>query len=230
MKDLPEHEPRSDSWERIMLKKNFDSQLIKNLGELPAYDPSDTAWSSIEKRLDNTKRRIIWRPIGIAASIFGLLILAFFLVRQENVKVDSQQPKIAWTSKTSLPTASIEQEERTDSLNETITATTDKKPTPEIITKSSRRSEFVPTISTRPPISISDDLTVKGMDLEVRGKYDPNVQNTNETYHLVAISWGLDKIKFQVKTNFGAQDPILLESISNEKGDFQARIILNRKK
>ncbi|MGM0945838.1 MAG: hypothetical protein ACQEW9_11680 [Bacteroidota bacterium] len=91
MKDLPEHEPRSDSWERIMLKKNFDSQLIKNLGELPAYDPSDTAWSSIEKRLDNTKRRIIWRPIGIAASIFGLLILAFFLVRQENVTVNLEQ-------------------------------------------------------------------------------------------------------------------------------------------
>lgn len=230
MKNLTEHEPQSNSWERIMQKKDFDSQLSKNLEELPSYAPSDLAWDKIEEKLDGQKRVFPWRTFMIAASLAALFLVAFFLVRQETVQFEPQQPIAESITERQVPETDTAQKTKPLDQNQILSNSNEKESVPEIITQSSRRREFIPKISSRPPILIRDELTVKGMDLEAKEKYNPIAETKDETYHSVAISWGLDKIKFQVKTNFGAQDPLLLESSKTEKRDYQARIRLTRKK
>ncbi|WP_439475428.1 hypothetical protein [Algoriphagus formosus] len=230
MKNLPEHEPQSNSWERIMQKKDFDAQLSKNLKELPSYAPSDMAWDKIEEKLDEQKSVFHWRIFMIAASLAALFLVAFFLVKQETVQFEPQQPIAESIPGRQMPESDTAQKTKPIDQNQILSDSNDKESVSEIITQSSRRREFIPEISSRPPILIRDELIVKGMDLEAREKYNPIAETKEETYHSVAISWGLDKIKFQVKTNFGAQDPLLLESSNTEKRDYQARIRLTRKK
>jgi len=228
MKNLPEHEPRSNSWEKLMQKKDFDSQLCKNLNELPSYSPSDFAWERIEEKLEDQKRVFPWKEFLIAASLAGFFLIAFFLLRQETVIIDSPKPISQAIQERQLPEKSI-QPARPDTVENTSIQIKEKESLSNGEIKKQRIRDNGLAVSNRLPISVQKVPTSKGLKLDSREKYAPANEVREETYHSVAISWELDKIKFQVKTNFGAQDPLLLESTGNEKSDLQARIRLQRK-
>lgn len=230
MKNLPEHEPKSNSWEKIMQKKDFDLQLGKNIYELPSYNPSDIAWERIEKKLEGKKRIFLWRPFLIAASLSGLLLMAFFLVRQETLKIDSFKSTSQAIQERQLLEKSIIQETKPDTIENATIPILEKESLPKRKIKKERIRENGLAVPNRPPISDLNEPTSKELKLDMREKHTSVDEVQEETYHSVAISWELDKIKFQVKTNFGVQDPLLLESTGNNKSDLQARIRLQRKK
>jgi hypothetical protein len=228
MKNLPEHEPRSNSWEKLMQKKDFDSQLRKNLNELPSFSPSDFAWERIEDKLNGQKRVFPWETFLIAASLAGFFLIAFFLLRQETVKIDSPNPTSQAIQERQIPEKSI-QPARLDRPENETTQIKEKESLPNGEIKKQRINDNGLAVSNRPPISVQNMPISKELKLDRREKYAPVTEASEETYHSVAISWELDKIKFQVKTNFGAKDPLFLESTGNEKSDLQARIRLQRK-
>ncbi|GMQ30411.1 hypothetical protein Aconfl_30540 [Algoriphagus confluentis] len=211
-----------------MQKKDFDLQLGKNLNELPAYSPSDFAWERIEEKLEDQKIVFPWKAFLIASSVAGFFLIAFFLLRQETVKIDSPKPTSQATQERQLPEKSIQPAKPETAENTTIQIN-EKESQPKGKVKKQRIRDNGLAVSNRPPISVLNEPTSKELKLDTREKYTSVDEVQEKTYHSVAISWELDKIKFQVKTNFGAQDPILLESTGDEKSELQARIRLQRK-
>mgnify|MGYP000212251546 CR=1 FL=1 len=200
-KNWKEYSPREDAWDKIMQKKDFDSQLSKNLNELPEHSPSDFAWNRIEEKLEDKKKGFVWRPFLIAASLTGLFLLAFYQIRQGTVIIDSQQQ-----------TDELMADNQSPLINETEefeSTTEDQKPTDssETILDSSedmriqRVNEFIPDVDSNRKINLETTLAVKGMDLTTRGKFVPATDIPQETYHTVAVSWGLqEKTKLRIGT------------------------------
>lgn len=230
MKNLPEHKPRENSWEKIMEKKGFEFQLNENLKKLPVHVPSDLVWEKIEKELESQRRIFPWKAFSIAASFVAFLLLAFYLSKQ-NARIEDPPKSISHvTSESLLSEITIDQFITLDSLAilplDSQNVEVQKKGTRNL----KRIPESLPAISSRPSISMNNKAIVKGLDLGSSENHSISPADREETYHSVEISWGLDRKKIQMKTNFGVQDPAVLISTTNEKSELQARIKLKSKK
>jgi len=197
-KNWKEYSPREDAWDKIMQRKNFDSQLDKNLKELPSHSPSDLVWTRIEQKLENKKRAFVWRPFVIAASLTGLFILAFYLIRQGTVVIEAPEQKNKLMA--SNPPDVLEEEENLIRPSEEIISHSDDLTVKaEEDPRIERINEFIPEMKTERNLNLENSLSVKGMNLAKRGEFIPPIETPQETYHRVAISWGLkEKTKFRI--------------------------------
>lgn len=229
MKNLPEHEPKSSSWDKIMQQKDFDLQLGKNINQLPFHNPSDITWEKIEKQLDRERRVFLWKPSLIAASIAGLLLLSIFLLTEQSAKEDTLKS----ISESNATIQSPEIKHKTPIIpDSTKTTTSDSflvNSSSIEIKKKRRESENIPHVSIRPTLEIEGKLALQEMNLKPRGTPKVGAEDEEKNYHSVAISWGLNRGKLQVRTNFGARDSLFLESSDAQKSELQARIRLQRK-
>ncbi|GMQ25205.1 hypothetical protein Aoki45_18870 [Algoriphagus sp. oki45] len=230
MKSLPEHKPRENSWEKIMEKKDFDFQLNENLKKLPVHVPSDLVWERIEKELESQRRIFPWKAFSIAASFVAFLLLALYLSKQDARMEDPPKSISQVTSENLLLENTNDQFTKSDSLASIPLDSQNLELQKKGNRIMKRMPESLPVISSRPSISMNNQAIVKGLDLGSRENHSINPADREETYHSVAISWGLNRKKILMKTNFGVQDPAVLISTTNEKSELQARIKLKRKK
>lgn len=201
-KNWKEYSPREDAWGKIMQRKDFNSQLDKNLKELPSHSPSDLVWTRIEQKLENKKRAFVWKPFVIAASLTGLFLLAFYLIRQGTVVIEAPQQTNELMA--SNPPDVLKEEENLISPSEEIISDSDDLTVKaEEDLRIERVSEFIPEMKTERNLNLENSIALKGMNLEKRGEFIPPTENSEETYHRVAISWGLRVKKIEVVFPFG---------------------------
>ena len=198
-KNWKEYSPRDNAWEKIMQKQDFDAQLERNLKKLPKHNPSEFVWGRIEQTLEKKKRGLIWPPFLIAASLTGLFILAFYLIQQGAVVLDSEQIPDEILAKTPM----IEQEEPTvqNKLKEVLPFENESKPVKRV-KKVLNREPTSPIQVPKTDLTFSRKLATGPLHLEPRNQYIPSESDPRETYHRVAISWGL---KEKTKLKLGSQ-------------------------
>ncbi|MFC3880204.1 hypothetical protein ACFOSV_08455 [Algoriphagus namhaensis] len=198
-KNWKEYSPKDNAWEKIMQKQDFDAQLEQNLKKLPKHNPSDFVWGRIEQTLEKKKRGLIWPPFLIAASLTGLFLLAFYLIRQGAVVLDSEQIPREILAEGPM----IEQKEPRvqDELKEVQSFVNESKPVQQV-KKSLNREPVKPIQVPNADLTISRKLTPTPLHLEPRNQYIPSESDPRETYHRVAISWGL---KEKTKLKLGSQ-------------------------
>ncbi len=204
-KNWKEYSPDDSSWEGIMKKKDFDSQLDSNLKELPKHSPSAFAWDRIEKELDKEKKAFAWRPLLIAASLAGLILLAFYQIRQGSAIIDSQAPTEILAEEIDSPSSTeiVPNMEQTES-NELDPV--EEEPA-EI-----EREYFESFEGPERSLALETTMEVSTMDLTPRGKFIPAEEVERQTYHTVAVSWGL---KEKGRLRFGSKPQ---ETTENGRG------------
>ncbi|QYH39763.1 hypothetical protein GYM62_13580 [Algoriphagus sp. NBT04N3] len=205
MKNLPQHTPKSDSWDKIMQQQDFDAQLDKNLNELPSYSPSDLTWNRIEKELDNEKIGIGWKPFLIAASITGLLLLGIYQIRQGNRDVEIKQNSIESVAENSSQELVAKEGPEITSPKKQTAESPNQTTKEGEIKKIERVPEFIPQVNKEDLLDLKTSIAVKGIDLEKRGKFIPPTETAEETYHSVAISWGL-QVKPKIRIGSGPRE------------------------
>lgn len=217
MKELPEYEPRRNSWEKIMQRKDFDSQLSQNLNELPIYSPSELVWNRIEEELGKKKKTFIWWPLLIAASVSCLLFLAFYQYDQS----DEQTQSLKQADGINIQNLTPENKEKGETELDYLAGVKKDSSSYEVIDgekrKIDRTKEFIPEIAVEKQLGLVNSFIVKGMDLETRGKPIDSSEMLNKTFHTVAISWDIRNTKVRLTTKIGAPDPLLLEAKNKEE-------------
>lgn len=204
-KNWKSYSPKEDSWNKILQKQDFESQLKQNLKKLPEFEPAPFAWGAIEEKLEKKKRAVVWRPFLIAASLTGLFLLAFYLIRQGAVISDEQD--MPQEILTEAPVIKLEETNPGSTSEEIIPSKTETQPKPNS-KKTPNRQSFEPIKVPNTTLAFSQDLEVNPPDLQPRNPIESIAVAPNESYHRVAISWGL---KEKVKLKLGAQSNDWLE-------------------
>lgn len=188
-----------------MKARGFDAQLEQNLKKLSAHTPSDFVWGAIQEKLEKKKRALIWPPFLIAASLTGLFLLAFYLIRQGAVVLESEsipQEILAETPIVELEETKVETKMEKIVPSETETQLTSNT------SKTLNRRSFEPIQVPNTTLAFSQELKVSPLDLRQRNPMGSIPVVPNETYHRVAISWGL---KEKAKLKLGTQSDKWLE-------------------
>lgn len=84
MKNLKEHSPNPGSWEKIVQRSNFESQLGNHLTTLPQYSPNEEAWERITLEMDCKKPISIWIKWSVASSLLGFLLVGGIALKNFN--------------------------------------------------------------------------------------------------------------------------------------------------
>lgn len=203
-KNWKEYSPKDNSWEKIMQKQDFESQLAQNLKKLPEHSPSDFAWGAIEEKLEKKKRLIVFRPFLIAASLTGLFLLAFYLIRQGAAVLET--PNVPQEILANTPAL---EEVKTPTPGEAEKVILEQEtPTKQVNPEQKiQRKSIQPIQVSASQLAFEQDFQPKPLDLQKRNPYMAALVTPKESYHRVAISWGL-KQKTQLK--LGAQSEELI--------------------
>jgi len=214
MKNLPnDHSPKEDSWQKILAKMSFESQLERHIPTLPMFEPNEKSWAGITEKLDEKKKVVLWPYFSLAAALIGGILVATVIFNSENVILDdiSIQNELTTIRDLEIPieiiTPAIEAPEKSVPSEVKILKTTELQ----------KQDEEVPQASIEVPelelIALESELIIPE---KIKPTLDSVPQSDPKTLHEVTISWGLKPAKFQVKTGFGKQDPST--SISEQTG------------
>jgi hypothetical protein len=207
MKNLKEHTPNPNSWERILKQSQFENQLANHLDRLPQYPPNDESWGKITEAMDRKRIVPIWLKWGVAASIVGILIIAGISV--SNIETD---PKSQITQV--LPDQASGNLQKNESGNSTKILPSDAFPPNEsaqITSKESvaskkptkRKVEIIEIPKINLPElkpNISENLSINIPEPQ------PSEPSQAKTLHQVNISWSKIKPGLQVTTSFGRKE------------------------
>jgi hypothetical protein len=225
MKNLPNnHTPKEDSWEKILGKMSFESQLERHIPNLPMFEPTESSWADIDEKLK--KKITFWPNFGLAAALIGGLLIATIIFNSEkeiprNTSVGNDLTSIGDLE---LSIGSLNPEK--ESVAKTTLAES------EIINeeKFQNQIEEIPLISIEVPdlefIAFESELIIPE---KMNPAIDSVVQADSKTYHKVAISWGLKQKNFQVKTPFGKQDPDSIRTVQTGSISKSKRIRIGQK-
>lgn len=204
MKNLPEHTPKSESWEKILQQQDFESQLNKASDDLPLFEPKTNAWEAITAQLETEKPIIpIWQKLA-AAMVLALAIACAWLILGQK------------------PTTPLDADLVTEIKNVSIPLEVEKP----IIEKKGGTVDTAPHAPpVKDPTSVQINLGIAEVDapsialpdIEIPRQDFGSIPNPNQvtastqikSRHEVDISWGLDRSKLKVKTNFGKPSPDL---------------------
>lgn len=197
MKNLPEHTPKADAWEKILGQGDFDAQCSRLLSDLPIYSPKASSWNRIETALDKKRTLSPWIYWAAASAVMGLLLgVGMFNWSFENKK--GQMLSSIDSAKEEQVFAPEETEESTTiSATETIPTASEKKQTKRQATEAIQIQKIaLPDIKFSPAESLSLALP----DTPLAESSPP------PTLHQVRISWTKIKPSMQVRTTFGRMD------------------------
>ncbi|QEC53682.1 hypothetical protein EDD80_10997 [Anseongella ginsenosidimutans] len=90
---LPEYEPRKDSWDNLESSLDFEQQLGRSLADLPRYQPREESWNRIERGLAHRRRPVI-RYLTAAAAAAILLLAGIFLLPEKDRRKDKPGKQI----------------------------------------------------------------------------------------------------------------------------------------
>ncbi|GAA0880761.1 hypothetical protein GCM10009119_37310 [Algoriphagus jejuensis] len=200
MKKLPEHTPKASTWEDLLKKADFESQLNNHLPSLPNFAPQDGAWEKITAELDRKKFIPIWVRWSAAAAVAGIF-LAFLI--SLNRSVDPMQDQELLTDNpieidnsavevlpSDLPIVADAFAENTENAPFQISPKKKVKRTTETI---EAPKMGLPEID----LSLSKNLSLEIPEKQIQESTPP------KTLHQVSISWSKIKPGLQVKTSFG---------------------------
>ncbi|WP_268035482.1 hypothetical protein [Algoriphagus sp. PAP.12] len=198
MKNLPQHTPKSTSWEKILQQQDFEAQLEKVSLDLPNYAPKANAWEGIASQLDTEKPIFsIWQKLA-AAMVFLVVSLFTWVLLNQNTESAPEPNLITQTQEISIP-ISIEKpiSEGKESSKENV------KPT--ILEKENKRTKLNKTLTEveTPFIALPTIVTPQK---NIDPTYNPKqftASSENKSLHEVDISWGKGRSKVKVKTAFG---------------------------
>ncbi|TFV94728.1 hypothetical protein E4S40_12015 [Algoriphagus kandeliae] len=198
MKNLPQHTPKSTSWDKILQQQDFDTQLEKVSLDLPHFEPSSKAWEGIVTELDSEKRIVpIWKKLAAAMVLVFTIALSWVLLEKD------QEPNFETDLLTQIRDISIpiqvekpilEGKESFAEMSEPSTLTTETKP---IESKQELAEVSIPIIAL-------PNLEIPQVNLDPT--YNPNqftASSENKSLHEVDISWDKGRSKMRVKTAFG---------------------------
>lgn len=211
MKNLPEHTPKSESWEKILQQQDFELQLNKASNDLPLFEPKANAWEAITAQLETEKPIIpIWQKLA-AAMVLALAIACAWLILGQN------------------PTTPIDTDLVTEIKNVSIPLEVEK---PIIEKKGGTVDTATHASPAKDPTSVQINLGIAEVDapsialpdIEIPRQDFGSIPNPNQvtastqikSRHEVDISWGLDRSKLKVKTNFGRPSQGLKEVPSTQ--------------
>ncbi|SHO63504.1 hypothetical protein [Algoriphagus zhangzhouensis] len=198
MKNLPQHTPKSTSWDKILQQQDFDTQLEKVSLDLPHFEPSSKAWEGIVSELDSEKRIIpIWQKLAAAMVLVFMIALLWVLLEKD------QDPTFETDLLTQIQDISIpipvekpilEGKESFVEMGKPSTTATETKP---FESKQELAEVSIPNISLP---------TMEIPQVSLDPSYNPNqftASSKNKSLHEVDISWGKGRSKMRVKTAFG---------------------------
>lgn len=81
--NLPEYEPRDDSWKQLEASLRLEDQLRRTIKELPRHQPRSQSWEHIAHQLDAPPRPVFRYFSIAAAAVFVLLAGMFLLLKKE---------------------------------------------------------------------------------------------------------------------------------------------------
>jgi hypothetical protein len=204
MKNLKDHTPKADSWERILKQSEFDNQLANHLDRLPQYSPNEDTWRRITGVMDSKRIVAIWLKWGAAASIIGVLIVAGIALsrfdKDEETQLLSIQNSEVSAGNVAKDSISIEPSGSFQPI-EHSTNIPEKKIQAKITTKRTVEIIEVPKISL-PELkpTISENLSITTPEPQFTEPIQP------KTLHQVSISWSKIKPGLQVTTSFGRKE------------------------
>lgn len=208
MKNLKDHTPKADSWEKILQQGQFENQLANHLDRLPQFFPNERTWERITSEMDRKKAIPIWMKWGIAASILGFLIAGGVSLSKMESKLENQITQV-------LPNQNSNATKANESQNAiTIEPTQDSSPielsnilsTEEIGTK--RRTKRTIEAIKVPKIDLSELIELNSSENLSLSIPEPQRTEPNQpkTLHQVNISWSKIKPGLQVTTPFGRKE------------------------
>ncbi|MHA7131016.1 hypothetical protein [Algoriphagus namhaensis] len=203
-KKWKEYSPKADSWDKIQKMRDFDTQLTQNLKKLQEHSPRDLAWSGIQQKLEKKEKALNWKPFLVAASLTGLFLLAFYLIQQGTGIMSTEQPTELVANDFTEDSEKSETESTKpvnapEVFSPVPLGTTEVKASPE------RVPEIIPELKIKRQLEFEKSIAVQGIDLQPRGKFVPPAEVPDETYHTVAVSWGL-KEKTKLRIGSGADE------------------------
>jgi len=212
---MKEFNPKSDLWEKIESRRDFESQLKDLTKNLPSKEPNFSLWNQIEDKLNKEKQVYpIWRFASIAASI--ILILALGRIFYFKTTSDISTPDLL--SENSIPSAN---DQNNNVLEQVISKSVPKVEAEKIektvtdnstdLQKQGAREVAKPILITKPPItSLDQDLKM----VSDAGIFLSQPTGKSKTFHKVTISWGLHE-KTKLRTQFGSasSDPALSQQL-----------------
>jgi hypothetical protein len=211
MKSLPnDHTPKKDSWEKILGKMSFDSQLEGHIPNFPMFEPNEKSWAGITEKLDEKKKVVRWPYFSLAAALIGGILIATVIFNSEHLITEniSVQNELTTIEDFKIPIEIIkpEIESPKKSINSEVKISkTAKLQKPDV---------EVPLASIEVPelelIAIESERIIPE---KMNPTFDSAPQSDPKTLHEVTISWGLKPNNFQVKTSFGKQDPSSLGTV-----------------
>lgn len=207
MKNLKDHSPNPDSWEKIVQRSDFESQLGNHLTRLPQYSPNEEAWERITSEMDRKKTIPFWIKCSVAASLLGFLLVGGMGLKNLNSDVDNKTQDLV--TENNIEPAEIERRESTlessQSTSSTVTtiefpleASTQTKPV-------TRKVEVIEIPKINLPELTPNHLDNLSISLPEEKISEPSKL---KTLHEVSISWSKHKPGFQVKTSFGRNEGI----------------------
>lgn len=198
MKNLPQHTPKSTSWDKILQQQDFDTQLEKVSLDLPHFEPSSKAWEGIVSELDSEKRIIpIWQKLAAAMVLVFMIALSWFLLEKD------QDPTFETDLLTQIQDISIPIPVEKPILEGKESFVEMGKPSNPISETKPVESKKVLAEVSIPNIALP---TMEIPQVSLDPSYNPNqftASSENKSLHEVDISWGKGRSKMRVKTTFG---------------------------
>ena len=90
MKKLPEHSPKESTWEDLLKKGTFETQLKNHLPTLPQFAPQDPAWERITAELDRKKVIPIWLRWSAAVAVIAILWFSLISINGTDDKIQDR--------------------------------------------------------------------------------------------------------------------------------------------
>lgn len=203
MKKLPEHSPKHDTWERILSRGEFESQLDTHLPNLPQYQPKQLTWERITEKLDQKKATPVWIPWSIAAAVVAILFLTG--IDQEWIGKEAKELSPLTNRQNDAPNpdiqipfeekAQVAEMESTNPENEAKDSPK-RKPAPRAIETIEVPKMALPELN----LAQTGNLSLEIQESQILEPSPP------KTLHQVSVSWSKIKPGLQVKTTFGRKE------------------------
>ncbi len=200
MKKLPDHSPKTSSWDDILKRMDFDSQVSGHLPNLPQFSPKDDTWERIAAELESKKTVPIWMPWSAAAAVVAILLLAAFWLKSSNQDIQKQQLTSglpAMSAQRNAEPASPEPLTKVE-ITEANSKSIPQKPTPK------KKPEQMVAIIEVPEMTLPEVELWQSKNISLQLPEEQSKDSVPaKTLHQVSISWSKIKPGLQVKTSFG---------------------------
>ncbi len=197
MKNLPEHSPKADAWEKILGQGDFDTQCGRLLSDLPMYSPKESSWEKIEAELDRKRTVSPWIDWAAASAVIGLLLGVGIFIPSFESKKDDMLSSLDSEKVNQVFAPEKTEESPTISATETIPTVPEKRQTKRQATEEIQIQK-IPL----PEVKLSPNETLS----LVLPESSPSESAPAPTLHQVRISWTKIKPSMQVRTTFGRMD------------------------